>query len=596
MAYIGLKPTAGENNSFRILDTLSSFTATFDGSSASIVSVGNDTISLPDHRFITGQRVTYNDGGGTAITGLSDGVYFIIKLDKNRIQLATNSSNATSGTQINLTGLGSGTSHTLNVAFDSVNTKFKITHDSGTHAKVTRASQLMISINGVLQQPHDSSSPSSGIGIAADSVLVFSAAPAVTDVVFGSIYSTNLSSFEVSDNKIDNFTGDASTTDFTMSKSPPDARNILVTLDGVVQYPSDASTTRAYSITENTISFASAPASGVAIQVRHIGFAGGAAGSNAVDTVFGRIGDVVLTNSDDITVRNVTAGLVTATSFTGNVTGDVAGNITGAAATFTGNVTIGGVLTYQDVTNIDALGIGTFREGIFLPDTKKIELGNSAGSGDLQIFHDGNNSIIKDNGTGAIRILGGNTSFMNAAENKTSATFNTATSVDLRYNNSLKFQTTNTGAVVTGILTAAHFSGSSEVGIQSGGVQIGAGITQLNFIGTGNTFAVSGTTVDISISGGSAGAGGTWGSNAVGVHTDKIVGINTSTIAGSATSEGALQVTGNIGITEGLLTLDSNLYTSVSVPSGKNALLIGPTTVAVGATIDVAQGSTLVVV
>ena len=596
MAYIGLKPTAGENNSFRILDTLSSFTATFDGSSASIVSVGNDTISLPDHRFITGQRVTYNDGGGTAITGLSDGVYFIIKLDKNRIQLATNSSNATSGTQINLTGLGAGTAHTLNVAFDGVNTKFKITHGSGTHAKVTRASQLMISINGVLQQPHDSASPSSGIGIASDSVLVFSAAPAVTDVVFGSIYSTNLSSFEVSDNKIDNFTGDASTTDFTMSKSPPDARNILVTLDGVVQHPSDASTTRAYSITENTISFASAPASGVAIQVRHIGFAGGAAGSNAVDTVFGRIGDVVLTNSDDITVRNVTAGLVTATSFTGNVTGNVAGNITGAAATFTGNVTIGGVLTYQDVTNIDALGIGTFREGIFLPDTKKIELGNTAGSGDLQIYHDGNNSILKDNGTGAIRILGGNTAFMNAAENKTSATFNTATSVDLRYNNSLKFQTTNTGAVVTGILTAAHFSGSSEVGIQSGGVQIGAGITQLNFIGTGNTFSVSGTTVDISISGGSAGAGGTWGSNAVGVHTDKIVGINTSTIVGSATSEGALQVTGNIGITEGLLTLDSNLYTSVSVPSGKNALLIGPTTVAVGATIDVAQGSTLVVV
>ena len=596
MAYIGLKPTAGENNSFRILDTLSSFTATFDGSSASIVSVGNDTISLPDHRFITGQRVTYNDGGGTAITGLSDGVYFIIKLDKNRIQLATNSSNATSGTQINLTGLGAGTAHTLNVAFDGVNTKFKITHGSGTHAKVTRASQLMISINGVLQQPHDSSSPSSGIGIASDSVLVFSAAPAVTDVVFGSIYSTNLSSFEISDNKIDNFTGDASTTDFTMSKSPPDARNILVTLDGVVQHPSDASTTRAYSITENTISFASAPASGVAIQVRHIGFAGGAAGSNAVDTVFGRIGNVVLTNSDDITVRNVTAGLVTATSFTGNVTGNVAGNITGAAATFTGNVTIGGVLTYQDVTNIDALGIGTFREGIFLPDTKKIELGNSAGSGDLQIYHDGNNSILKDNGTGAIRILGGNTAFMNAAENKTSATFNTATSVDLRYNNSLKFQTTNTGAIVTGIMTAAHFSGSSEVGIQSGGVQIGAGITQLNFIGTGNTFAVSGTTVDISISGGSAGAGGTWGSNAVGVHTDKIVGINTSTIVGSATSEGALQVTGNIGITEGLLTLDSNLYTSVSVPSGKNALLIGPTTVAVGATIDVAQGSTLVVV
>ena len=108
MAYIGLKPTAGENNSFRILDTLSSFTATFDGSSASIVSLTNDTITMSDHRFITGQRVTYNDGGGTAITGLSDGVYFIIKVDKNRIQLASSVSNANSGTQINLTGLGSG--------------------------------------------------------------------------------------------------------------------------------------------------------------------------------------------------------------------------------------------------------------------------------------------------------------------------------------------------------------------------------------------------------------------------------------------------------------------------------------------------------
>ena len=508
MAYIGLKPTAGENNSFRILDTLSSLTATFDGSSASIVSLAADTINIPEHRFLTGQRVTYNDGGGTAITGLTDGVYYAIKVDRNLIQLASSLSNANNGTQINLTGLGAGTSHTLNVAFDGVNTKFKITHDSGTHAKVTRASQLMISINGVLQQPHDSASPSSGIGIAADSVIVFSAAPATTDVVFGSIMSTNLSSFEISDNLIDNFTGDNSTTDFTMSKSPPDARNILVTLDGVVQYPSDTSTTRAYSVTENTISFVSAPGTGVAIQVRHIGFSGSAAsgGTNLVTSVFGRTGDVVLTNSDDVTIRNIVA----------------------TGATFSGSVSIGGTLTYEDVKNVDSLGIVTARIGVKVP-AGEVTVGNNIQLGNA------------------------------------------------------------------GVATATLFSGPSQIGIQSGGVQIGAGITQLNFIGVGNTFAVNGTTVNVSIAGG-AGAGGTWGSNTVGVHTDKIVGINTSTIAGSATSEGALQVTGNIGITEGLLTLDSNLYTSVSVPSGKNALLIGPTTVAVGATIDIATGSTLVVV
>ena len=493
MAYIGLKPTAGENNSFRILDTLSSFTATFDGSSASIVHLTNDTISIPEHRFITGQRVTYNDGGGTAITGLSDGVYYIIKVDRNLIRLASSLSNANSGTQINLTGLGTGTSHTINVAFDGVNTKFKITHDSGTHAKVTRASQLMISINGVLQQPHDSSSPSSGIGIAADSVLVFSSAPATTDVVFGSIMSTNLSSFEISDNDIDNFTGDNSTTDFTMSKSPPDARNILVTLDGVVQYPSDASTTRAYSITENTISFVSAPATGVAIQVRHIGFAGGTlSGTNLVTSVFGKTGDVDLTSSDDITVRNITA----------------------VGATFTG------VVTYEDVTNVDSLGIVTARTGV--------------------------------------KVLAG-------------------------------------GINAVGVVTA---TGGFNLGISSGGNSVVSGpVKTLNFIGAGNTFLydASSDRVDISIAGG-AGAGGTFASNAVGVHTTKILGINTTTIAGSATSEGAIQVRGNISIDEGLLTLDSNIHTSVSVPSGKNALLIGPTTVAVGATIDIATGSTLVVV
>ena len=493
MAYIGLKPTAGENNSFRILDTLSSFTATFDGSSSSIVDLGSDTISIPEHRFLTGQRVTYNDGGGTAITGLADGVYYAIKVDRNLVQLASSLANANNGTQINLTGLGSGTSHTLNVAFDGVNTKFKITHDSGTHAKVTRASQLMISINGVLQQPHDSVSPSSGIGIAPDSVLVFSTAPATTDVVFGSIMSTNLSSFEISDNDIANFTGDNSTTNFTMSKSPPDARNILVTLDGVVQYPSDASTTRAYSITENTISFVSAPATGVAIQVRHIGFAGGTlSGTNLVTSVFGKTGDVDLTSSDDITVRNITA----------------------VGATFTG------VVTYEDVTNVDSLGIVTARTGI--------------------------------------KVLAG-------------------------------------GINAVGIVTA---TGGFNLGISSGGNSVVSGpVKTLNFIGVGNTFLydASSDRVDISIAGG-AGAGGTFASNAVGVHTTKILGINTTTIAGSATSEGALQVTGNIGITEGLLTLDSNLYTSVSVPAGKNALLIGPTTVAVGATIDIATGSTLVVV
>ena len=62
-------------------------------------------------------------------------------------------------------------------------------------------------------------------------------------------------------------------------------------------------------------------------------------------------------------------------------------------------------------------------------------------------------------------------------------------------------QTINGNLTVTGTLTGA------AIGIQSGGTVVGAAKT-LNFIGTGNTFAMNGDTVDISISGGGGGGGG----------------------------------------------------------------------------------------
>ncbi len=55
-------------------------------------------------------------------------------------------------------------------------------------------------------------------------------------------------------------------------------------------------------------------------------------------------------------------GIATAGTFKGNLTGDVSGNVTGLAATFTGPVTIGGTLTYEDVTNIDSVGVITARD------------------------------------------------------------------------------------------------------------------------------------------------------------------------------------------------------------------------------------------
>ena len=60
---------------------------------------------------------------------------------------------------------------------------------------------------------------------------------------------------------------------------------------------------------------------------------------------------------------NIT-GVATAASFSGNLTGNVTGNIAGATGSFTGNVSVGGTLTYEDVTNIDSVGIITARTGI----------------------------------------------------------------------------------------------------------------------------------------------------------------------------------------------------------------------------------------
>ena len=389
MPYIGNPAVVGDStNNFKLLDDIQSFTVTFDATDTSIVSISGNTLTFRNHRFLTGQRVTYNDGGGTAIGGLADGVYFIIKVDKDTIQLATNASNAASSTAIDLTSGAAGGSHTLNVAFDGVNTKFSATHSSGTRAGVSRAGQISLSINGVIQQPQDTGSPTTGYGVLPDSIIIFSTPPASVDKVFGTFIGEVAASFDLTDNTVDNFTGDGSTTTFNLSRDVPSSNDVLVTLDGVTQYPTDSSTVRSYSVIESTLTFVSAPDTGVAIQVRHIGFAG--ATTSAVTGFYGRQGNVALTSTDDISVQNVSAGIITATKFVGvnsmtdlfvsgitsftnatdstsSTTGSVivSGGV-GIAGSLNvgGSVSVGGTLTYEDVTNIDAVGLITARAGV----------------------------------------------------------------------------------------------------------------------------------------------------------------------------------------------------------------------------------------
>ena len=59
-------------------------------------------------------------------------------------------------------------------------------------------------------------------------------------------------------------------------------------------------------------------------------------------------------------------GVCTATDFSGQSGGaaDFPNGLTGTTGTFSGNLGVGGVLTYEDVTNVDSLGVGTFRDGL----------------------------------------------------------------------------------------------------------------------------------------------------------------------------------------------------------------------------------------
>jgi len=92
----------------------------------------------------------------------------------------------------------------------------------------------------------------------------------------------------------------------------------------------------------------------------------------------------------------------------------------------------------------------------------------------------------------------------------TTITFTTAPSAGLTFFGVFLGQALSLNTIADGSVTISSLkAGTAGVGIQSAGAAIGVGITQLNFIGTGNTFAVDGNKVDVSIAGGGGGGIGT---------------------------------------------------------------------------------------
>ena len=96
-------------------------------------------------------------------------------------------------------------------------------------------------------------------------------------------------------------------------------------------------------------------------------------------------------------------------------------------------------------------------------DNYKIYLG---ASNDLQIYHDGSTSYIKDTGTGNLRLATSKGEFRNAADNENLAAFTENGAVELYYDNSKKFFTITNGVQATNRIIVGE--GTAQRGLISG--------------------------------------------------------------------------------------------------------------------------------
>jgi len=146
-----------------------------------------------------------------------------------------------------------------------------------------------------------------------------------------------------------------------------------------------------------------------------------------------------------------TLGLSSTGNFAVNTNKFTANATTGNTA-FTGDLAINTNKFTVNATN----GNTEIAGDVSLPDDKKLILGTG---NDLQIYHNQNNSFIKDAGTGDLVILSDTVSINNAANSENIAKFLADSAVKLYYDNVQKFQTTSTGIEVSG--TASTFAGNA---------------------------------------------------------------------------------------------------------------------------------------
>ena len=294
----------------------------------------------------------------------------------------------------------------------------------------------------------------------------------------------------------------------------------------------------------------------------------------------------VINNTTDLVV-----GVTTVGGGVSAVDGFFSGILTAVGnASFSGSVSVGGTITYEDVTNVDSVGIITARSNILVgsgitlsPDgdifftgimtgngsgltgvantdvifPDKISFGDGDGvnlgiGSDLRIYHSGNHSFIQEEGTGSLYI-DSNQLYLRQADSDTVLLQTTSGGVvQIKHNGNTKIETASGGVTVTGTVAATSYTGdgSALTGISVGIATTAASMTGITTVLdlSKDDFKVTAsgiTTVDV--------RGGTEGGN----HQIRIVNSGIATVGFSTYFLFPSGGTPNLPITDGAISFIS---------------------------------------
>ena len=159
----------------------------------------------------------------------------------------------------------------------------------------------------------------------------------------------------------------------------------------------------------------------------------------------GGTADVTLIGNDSITTGTLTAqsGVNIPTGQTYKINGT---NVL-TATTLGSGVTTSSLTSVGTLTSLTVTGAITANGGINLGDNDKAQFGDG---NDLEIFHDGVNSVIADTGTGKLLLYGNDGLFLQSSVTEYYVKCNSGAAVEIYHNNAKKLETTTSGITVSG--------------------------------------------------------------------------------------------------------------------------------------------------